>query len=188
MKSSKIKFQDVIRINREISGKLDLFFDAPYSEERDVVIPEGTLLLFLRKNKGYDEEEKLVFDFLVNYQMELMVETYNVKPLEYERYFKKFLLSISMDDLNDSFDVILPFSYNYLTPKIDEHIYFVASEYQKDKFLKEKSLVPQSIFNKFLVEDSAFEEIKANYDKCYITFAETYRAIADLMIKQRDNS
>jgi len=187
MKKVKINIQDIVIINSDIPGSILLKFEAPYHEEKEIIIPKGTLLLFLRKyepsgeNGDSEMENSFIFDFLVNYQLLYIIDKYEIKPLENEMYFMKYALSINESTLLNNFETVIPFDYKYLTPEIEDHLNFVANEYQNNKIYKNRTILPQSILKRFFNNKFIIEKLREDYSLGFITSLEVKLRIVDLM-------
>jgi hypothetical protein len=187
MKNVKIKIHDIIKIKREIPGMINLEFDAPHHEDKEIIIPRDTLLLYLKKFITYDangkieKEDTFFFDILVNYQLLNILDTYKIKPFECEFLFRKYSLSIKESILLNNYEMVIPFDYKYLTPEIEEHLNFVANEYQENKIHKNRTVLSQTTLKKFFNNEFVIKSLRDKYNKGFLTSFDVHLEIIRLM-------
>lgn len=167
MMENKFNTFDLIKTTQNIPATLIIHYMEGYDEERQIILPNGSLLI--SNNITIDFESELSFLPSDEYQFESIRNIY-LSNIARKAEILSYNYSINADHLFNHFEIVDPFHFNKLNPDIDSHIILLAYLCLNDR-LNEISITRLLCF---VYDIEALKDIKSYYENNLISCEDTY--------------
>lgn len=177
MMQNKFNTFDLIKTTQNIPATLIIHYMEGYDEERQIILPNGSLLI--SNNITIDFESELSFLPSDGYQFESIRNIY-LSNITKNEGILSYNYSISADDLFNHFEIVNPFNFNNLDPYNDSHIILLSYLFLDDRLTE---ISPTRLLC-FVSDIEALKDINSYYENNLISCEDTLNFIVAEITRQ----